>query len=1268
MEEIPRLPEEIKEAFENYQARPLCLFIGAGISRLAGCLSWRELCENILKDSRVQKAINYEHRMILLRETDNKVLLTKIFNLFLSKNNPPKDFYEILKNNLLPENGKPEIYKIIGSLKYALKVTTNADLIIDENLNVQKQNIFFDNFNSDQLAIPKNLKERPNLNKLFKVHGTIGDTNPSQLIFTTPNYLERYREPSFQRFLTELFTKFTVLFIGYGMSEFELLQYTLPNKDCNSPHILLKGYCLHQQIEVKIDTQYYKQLGIKLCEFYFDENGHSKLINILDNWVGYLNSTLNPHIIRERIKSENITLEEIGSLFITITNTQQYNKEEDVLREAYRHAPPKAYLTWLKYFDDNGYLKAEAFLKRGESEDEKGNKGFSNSLLFDFLIEIFQNSESSHKEEIKQIVLRFICEYVEYSSTINEWHNPYSDECIIRIICELDLNEITKKHINFLIIAFTNSPNLFHATEAIKSKLIPKLLKAPDSYLFDLFLEKFLLSEKLAGGMINYNLERLLETNLESILNKGSHKIIEICENRINALDKETLQEEKNTRDFWVFEVPKIRSELNYDDDSHFNGRFIIFMLQKALFKQDIGYLKIKISSYFKTPESIYARVAIFVINHKYKELKDLLWELPFNPFLNFSIRPELHDLLRKHQHLDEVELRRFFDWWKELDNEQWYEDSEQNEKIKNYQKQLRIALLREPTGAFCDQRLKSEYENLEKITKKKEFKYDELEGSHFSIKSGWVRDDITSEILNLDHKIQSKRSAKEIFEFIRDYEPTEEEKDNLNTPAHSAEGALEEAFRNDIKRNTKKYLTEEIYEFLKSENFKIEKKKGSWGFDRSQERCIEVFVSLLQSLNIIEIATEEQINNLLEFVHKILNTRKTDSQDYLIQYISQLAFSLCNKTHLGVIENLLIICANKTEDDKESTSMRSEPFNAYINAPRGKVLDNLMQFALQEKQINETKTLNQQVLNYFEKCLNTSFKSDDPHLWCCLGFFISTIYYLNPEWFNNNIDKILPLEEERESQWYSAFISYSYMVGNNGLNLDFSEILITRGDYKKALEYKSQNERDEFYRAIASQIILLSTQHSYLIDELIQKGYEQLFWNFIWQFNNLFPKLLMVDIPKGHESQIEEIRNAKKVEMQKKLKEIWKKCLERLGQQNSEKDLYRSLSRWVDLVDLIDNKFQELIEKTIKCWQSNDQYFDPFFLFDKFSQLSEISTEQAKYVGSIWINLLCIDGLRYPPRSTPKMKKTLENLQINSPVDAKEIKDIYERRWGNAL
>ena len=101
-------------------------------------------------------------------------------------------------------------------------MTTNADNLFEE---VIGKAVCHEDCNVEQL----NDAHFRNKNHLFYLHGHFNSAGPfDKLVFTAPEYVNRYNNHTFIEFLQYVFQgDNAILFIGYGLNEFELIDYVI---------------------------------------------------------------------------------------------------------------------------------------------------------------------------------------------------------------------------------------------------------------------------------------------------------------------------------------------------------------------------------------------------------------------------------------------------------------------------------------------------------------------------------------------------------------------------------------------------------------------------------------------------------------------------------------------------------------------------------------------------------------------------------------------------------------------------------------------------------------------------------------------------------------------------------------------------------------------------------------------------------------------------------------------------------------------------------
>ena len=139
---------------------------------------------------------------------------------------------------------------------------------------------------------------------------------------TTRDYIKRYandrssddprREYRTLTFLEFLFQRRTVLFVGYGLDDLEILEYVVQKarqQSSSGPpqarHFMLQGFFAHEYELMRSMTQYYAQTDIEMLPFRRDQRDWAQLIEVLEDYAKELpaKTTLG---LQKRIEMESL--------------------------------------------------------------------------------------------------------------------------------------------------------------------------------------------------------------------------------------------------------------------------------------------------------------------------------------------------------------------------------------------------------------------------------------------------------------------------------------------------------------------------------------------------------------------------------------------------------------------------------------------------------------------------------------------------------------------------------------------------------------------------------------------------------------------------------------------------------------------------------------------------------------------------------------------------------------------------------------------------
>ncbi len=278
--DIPNFPTHLKHDILNGKT---IIFVGSGFSRLAGMPSWKELAKRRLEEVRKRELISYETYHHLLNEKPLKIL--SICENFLDR----EKWHDCLCAGRDREREK-QIAALLAPFDSGF-ITTNYDDLLElvpienpsnavtkfhkphtgtKNYHV-KEETTFDSF----LIQPKH--------KVYYLHGKdLSDTNPP--ICTLQDYFKHYRrEGKGRQILEELCAKKSILFIGVGLEEFEILEHIHMSRYENQHYALIPMFLYEEKI-LKQYRAYYGILNIDILPYNISKNGYEQLENVLKEW------------------------------------------------------------------------------------------------------------------------------------------------------------------------------------------------------------------------------------------------------------------------------------------------------------------------------------------------------------------------------------------------------------------------------------------------------------------------------------------------------------------------------------------------------------------------------------------------------------------------------------------------------------------------------------------------------------------------------------------------------------------------------------------------------------------------------------------------------------------------------------------------------------------------------------------------------------------------------------------------------------------------
>lgn len=531
---IPSIPDLPSELYVAHLQEKLAIFIGAGVSRLAGCESWEVLAANLLSICREKKLINYYEEEKIKNISDNKRKIT-IAKELLFNNGSEKEFYECFKKSL--DFNRSISFPFFTNIKKLgdIYITTNADKCF-ESIIPDKDTKKDWNYES----------VKPEKKHLYHIHGHQSDNK--SLVFTASEYHRRYTDEFFIQFLKEVFKDYTVLFIGYGLAEFELLDYIMKNsplRDKEIPdHYILQAYNSFERKISDCDALYYKELNVNLIPFSKDENGYKQLMEIISNWADRISdkNEINASKLQvfDNIFSIQNINEEDASKIICLINLK--NNDDPLLYRLVKkcYSNPKLASLFVRVLQ-----KKDCFNAINNPEPlSKGDNLYSirrwnildiAEICFD---EALKNDNQEDIQLIKDIIYKVISK--------NKVDNYHTAEWLLNNIFKLPEKDISDKYINYISKSLDSKFDTMLQSQALYNAFIKKVLLYSDNNLIFSIFDKMLSlkhnDSRTYLKMDLYYFNQFIISSYEILAKKDSKKLISIIENCLNNIPKNTYE------------------------------------------------------------------------------------------------------------------------------------------------------------------------------------------------------------------------------------------------------------------------------------------------------------------------------------------------------------------------------------------------------------------------------------------------------------------------------------------------------------------------------------------------------------------------------------------------------------------------------------------------------------------------------------------------------------------------------------------------------
>lgn len=589
--DINDYPDILKAAREGR----LIIFIGAGVSKLLQVPLWGEFAKDRLDTIYYNNIIDFRTYNDLLKQDPRKLLT--ICKIIMKENNIQPN----LAKTVFKFNDDKDYHDVYSKLYLinAIYITTNYDECLDiqankkENISTSKREIGDINdieikktrFNKEVVINKSDILESKLLNgNVIHLHGSI--KNEDEMLVTINDYLDFYGnistkvKPFLSTFLNSVFnSKYLVLFMGYGLEEYEILEYILSkgNNPKVGKHYMLYPSYREERNLVNYLGKYYENLGVKLIPYNISQKGYVQLKNVIDEWSKVLSEISREQdfiqktlLIEDKINDANNKNKE--NLEVSIKTVLDLIKDDEYL-EAYFFQKIED-KNWLPELVTRGFYKPESI-------PSNIRNGYGYWIRIDFIVKITKDLKSEDEELMTLIidVIKNISLYTDENN--NHIDNYHIWNKFIEIISIIPESYVDLEIIKLIKIWLDSEYEVEYTSYRIAQGLLIKYLNAEKNkdlgkleliidYITDIdnkgnikinnFYIKIFNKENVSklSNMCTINLFYIIKDKLRKLLERSKSSVL------IKYDDKQILLELK-IKDEYVVTMTEV-GEMNLED------------------------------------------------------------------------------------------------------------------------------------------------------------------------------------------------------------------------------------------------------------------------------------------------------------------------------------------------------------------------------------------------------------------------------------------------------------------------------------------------------------------------------------------------------------------------------------------------------------------------------------------------------------------------------------------------------------------------------
>ncbi|PFK47709.1 hypothetical protein COI93_01045 [Bacillus cereus] len=369
------IPDEL---FDNLEQGRLVLFVGAGVSMKgkSNLPNFDDLVDEIAEALYVEKREN-----------------TEPHDYYLGKVAKTKDVHQVAQNLVDLKNSKP------NPLHYAIPRLFSNDIdvrIVTTNFDQHFTNVIREMDRDINIYYAPALPTGRAFKGLAYIHGNI-EQEKENLILTDGDFGRAYLTEGWaRRFLVDLFSNYTVLFIGYSHND-PVMKYLATGLPPST-----RRYAFVAQGD---NTYHWEHLGVRPIVYPNKANNHQALVRAVKRWA----ELMGDNYITKRMRIRDI---------VTVPPSVEQEQLSYIKQSVKKIETLRYFIEFARDYEWVGWLEAEGKLQNlfllsaiHTEEDELLAEWLVKQFLFSHQKELFQLIYKNHSK-ISPLLWRTICTYL----------------------------------------------------------------------------------------------------------------------------------------------------------------------------------------------------------------------------------------------------------------------------------------------------------------------------------------------------------------------------------------------------------------------------------------------------------------------------------------------------------------------------------------------------------------------------------------------------------------------------------------------------------------------------------------------------------------------------------------------------------------------------------------------------------------------------------------------------------------------------------------